>query len=153
MQGIIDKTPIGDTNEINPDISNENTYIDCSNYKILIVDDNELNLKVAKKILSKYNFNIETLNSGKDCVYNIKKGDHYDMIFLDHVMPEVDGISCAHVIKRLYGYYPPIVVALTANAITGVREMYLNEGFDEYLSKPINISELNNIINKYFNNK
>ena len=72
------------------------------------------------------------------------------MIFLDHMMPNLDGIKTLHIIKKLEGYDVPPVVALTANAITGMKEMYLKEGFDEYLSKPINISELNKIINKYF---
>ena len=67
------------------------------------------------------------------------------------MMPDMDGIRVVNIIKRLEDYHIPPVVALTANAITGAREMYLQEGFDEYLSKPINMSELNRIIKKYFN--
>ena len=65
------------------------------------------------------------------------------------MMPGMDGIEVVHILRKLEGYKLPYIVALTANAITGMRQMYLNEGFDEYLSKPINISELNKIINKY----
>ena len=72
------------------------------------------------------------------------------MIFLDHMMPEIDGIKTLHILKKLEGYDIPPIVALTANAITGMKEMYLKEGFDEYLSKPINVAELNKLINKYF---
>ena len=91
------------------------------------------------------------MNGGKECVDHIKAGNKYDIIFLDHMMPEVDGIEVLHILKKLKGYEIPPIVALTANAITGMREMYLNEGFDEYLPKPISISELDKLINKYFN--
>ena len=116
----------------------------------MIVDDNKLNIKVASRILGKYNFNIDTANGGKECIYKVKEGNHYDIIFLDHMMPEMDGIQTLHILKKLDGYDMPPIVALTANAITGMKEMYLKEGFDEYLSKPININDLNKIIYKYF---
>ena len=148
-QKIVDPTPIGDLQD-GIKQSDEIDYLDCSGKKVLIVDDNELNLKVAKKVLEKYNFEIVTTTTGKDCVYKIKEGQHYDIIFLDHMMPEMDGIEVVHILKKLADYKIPPIVALTANAITGVREMYLREGFDEYLSKPINRSELNRIINKFF---
>ena len=105
----------------------------------MLVDDNDLNLKVVKKILSNYKLNVETFNNGMDCINNIKSGAEYDLIFMDHLMPKLDGIEVLHVLKALEDYNIPPVVALTANAITGMKEMYLNEGFDEYLSKPINL--------------
>ena len=91
----------------------------------------------------------ETLNNGKDCIDLIKSGEEFDMIFLDHMMPGLDGIEVLHILKSLETYNIPPIIALTANAITGMKEMYLNEGFDEYLSKPINISELNKLLEKY----
>ena len=148
-QKIIDKTEIGNFEEARNDVK-EKEYLDCSDYSILIVDDNELNLKVASRILSKYNFKIETVNNAKDCIDNVKMEKHYDMIFLDHMMPGTDGVECLHILKKLDGYTLPPIVALTANAITGMKEMYLNEGFDEYLSKPISLIELNKLILKYF---
>ena len=151
-QKIINGTAIGDIREPEKGINNID-YIDCSKYTIMIVDDNKLNLKVAERILKAYNFNIETVSNGKDCVYRVKEGRKYDMIFLDHMMPEMDGIQVVHILKKLEDYDIPPIVALTANAITGMREMYFQEGFDEYLSKPINIPELNKLINKYFNKK
>ena len=72
------------------------------------------------------------------------------MIFLDHMMPEMDGIEVVHILRKLEDYNIPPIIALTANAITGARDMYLKEGFDEYLSKPINLAELNQIIKRYF---
>ncbi len=134
--------PQGDDKEIN--------YADCTGKKALIVDDNKLNIKVATRLLGPYNFDVDTASSGKDCIYKIKEGTNYDIIFLDHMMPEMDGIEVLHVLRKLEGYNIPPVVALTANAITGMKEMYLKEGFDEYLSKPINVSELNKLIKKYF---
>ena len=147
---IIDGKQIG---EITEPVKNDKEInrIDCSKYNALIVDDNKLNIKVASRLLEAYKFNIETTTSGKDCIYKIKEGKHYDIIFLDHMMPEMDGIETLHILRKLDDYELPPIVALTANAITGMKEMYLNEGFDEYLPKPINIADLDKLINKYFN--
>ncbi len=149
-QKIVNNSAIGDITE--PVKSKEEIkHIDCSSFNALIVDDNNLNIKVASRILGNYKFNIDTVTSGKECIYKIKEGKKYDIIFLDHMMPEMDGIETLHVLRKLDGYELPPIVALTANAITGMKEMYLKEGFDEYLSKPINISELDKLLNKYFN--
>lgn len=129
---------------------NKINYIDCSAYKVLIVDDNKLNIKVASRLLEPYKFMIDTVTNGKDCINKVKAGNKYDIIFLDHMMPEMDGIKTLEILKKLEDYTLPPVVALTANAITGMKEMYLSAGFDEYLSKPINMAELNKLINKYF---
>ena len=149
-QKVIDDYPIGKL-IINNNSVNEIEYLDCSNMNVLLVDDNKLNLKVAEKLLKPYNFNITTVLSGKECIYKIKEGNIYDIIFLDHMMPEMDGIEVLHILKKLSKNFDiPPIVALTANAVTGMREMYLNEGFDEYVSKPINVNELNKVINKFF---
>lgn len=150
-QKVIDSTPIGDIfKSANTDDNHNERFIDFSNYKVLLVDDNELNLKVAKRILSKYKLQITALNNGRECVNLIKSGALFDLIFLDHMMPGMDGIEVLHILKSLKSYDIPPIVALTANAITGMREMYLKEGFDDYLSKPINIGELNKVLEKYF---
>lgn len=149
-QKIIDKKPLGNI-LIENVVSTEHKYLDCSKYKCLIVDDNKLNLKVAQKVISNYKFNITTLSSGKECIDSIKNGEKYDIIFLDHMMPNMDGIEVLHILKKLTDFDIPPIIVLTANAITGMKEMYLNEGFDDYLSKPINTMELDKVINKYFN--
>ena len=149
-QKVIDDYPIGKL-IINNDSTYEIEYLDCSNMSVLLVDDNKLNLKVAEKLLKPYNFNVTTALSGKECIYKIKEGNVYDIIFLDHMMPEMDGIEVLHILKKLSKNFDiPPIVALTANAVTGMREIYLNEGFDEYVSKPINVNELNKVINKFF---
>ena len=125
--------------------------LDCSNYKILIVEDDTINLEVTKRLLERYRFNIETCTSGKECIYKYKEGNQYDMMFIDHIMPEMSGIEIMQVIKQLKEYKTPILVALTANAFADSKEMYLREGFDDYLSKPVDLMELDELINKYFN--
>lgn len=124
--------------------------LDCSNYKALIVDDDELDIKVTKRMLEKYKFNITTITSTSDCIDRIKQDEKYDLIFLDHKMPEIDGMQTMKILKKLNSYEIPPIVALTANAVAGAREIYLNEGFDYYLSKPIDVDELDFIIKKTF---
>lgn len=149
-QKVIESTPLGDLSSEYAS-GKEMEYIDLSSKKVLLVDDNKLNLKVAEKLLKFYKLNIESVTSGKDAIYKIKEGNVYDIIFLDHMMPEMDGIEVMHIMKKLAKTFDiPPIVALTANAITGMKEMYLSEGFDDYLAKPINISELDKIIHKYF---
>lgn len=126
---------------------------DLSRFKVLIVDDNKLNIKVAQRIIQGYGIQVETSMSGKDCIFKFKEGNHYDMIFMDHMMPEMDGIETFHILRKLEGYYQPPVIALTANAVAGARDMYINEGFDDYLSKPIDTKELERILDKFFINR
>lgn len=148
-QKIVDNTPIGTLNNLNDDALSNN--IDCSNYRALIVDDNMLNVKVAKKLLERYKFQVEYITDGEECIERIKNFEKFDIIFIDHVMSNIDGIELLHILKSLDGYEIPPLVALTANAVAGMKEMYIKEGFDEYLSKPVNLHEFNRIINKYFN--
>lgn len=148
-QKIVDATPLSQTMQQQPKVESTEKK-DCSAYTVLIVDDNLLNIKVAKRVLEGYKFNVESVTAGKDCVYKIKEGVKYDAIFMDHMMPEMDGIETLHVLKKLDGYELPPIIALTANAVAGMREMYLAEGFDDYLSKPIQVQELDRVVNKFF---
>ena len=117
--------------------------IDISGKKILLVDDNALNLKVAKKLLERLNGNdITTVESGFECLDRIKAGEKYDVIMMDDMMPKMSGQETFKELKKLPDFNIP-VVALTANAIEGMRESYLSQGFNDYLSKPI---EKNNLI-------
>ena len=148
-QKIIDSKPIGDIT--NYKSTQSINLFDCSKYKALIVDDNLLNIKVAERLLKKYNFNVEYVTNGQECIDKIKSFEKYDVIFIDDVMSELDGIGLLHVLKNLQGYDIPPLIALTANAISGMKEIYIKEGFDDYLPKPINIYEFDKVINKFFN--
>lgn len=121
--------------------------LDCSGKKVLIVDDNRLNLKLAARLLEKYGFDITTLENGKDCVENVKTNT-YDIIFLDHMMPDLDGIATIHMLRDSGCKTPTI--ALTANSYTGLKEAYVKEGFNDYLAKPINQKELYKLLQGFF---
>ena len=149
---VIDPTPIGSVTQ-DTSVQRVRNFLDCSDFTALVVDDSRLNLKVAERLLKKYNFNVDVAQSGKDCIYKYKYGNHYDIIFLDHMMPEMDGIETARILRRLDDYETPPIIALTANAMNGMEEKYLSEGFDYYLPMPINTQELDKIIHKFFENK
>jgi len=104
--------------------------------RVLVVDDVESNLFVAKGLLEPYKLVVETARSGIEAIELIKTGNEYDIIFMDHMMPEMDGIEAAKAIKALSYDHP--IIALTANIIMGQAEVFLNAGFAGYISKPIN---------------
>jgi PAS domain S-box-containing protein len=114
--------------------------------KVLIVDDVESNLYVAKGLMAPYGLTIDTANSGFEAVDKIKSGAEYDVIFMDHMMPKMDGIEATKIIRE-HGYGMPIV-ALTANAVIGQADMFLKNGFDDFISKPIDIRQLNAALTK-----
>lgn len=144
-QEIVNKEKIKDFSAYKAKKKVVDKYFDGSKYEILLVDDNALNLKVAEKLLKKYNLGVTSVSSGLECL-NYTKNKKYDLIFLDHMMPEMDGIHTLYNLKkRAMGFDTPVVV-LTANAIDGSKKMYLAEGFCDYLSKPINQVELDRIL-------
>ena len=117
---------------------------------VLVVDDNLMNLKVVEGLLRPYKIKVFVATSGKECLSKLDNM-RYDIIFMDHMMPEMDGVETAHKIRAKAGIYfqnVPIV-ALTANAIGGAREMFLEEGFQEYVAKPIEITHLERVLRKY----
>ncbi len=117
---------------------------------ILVVDDNVMNLKVVEGLLRPYKIKVFVATSGRECLEKLDSS-RYDIIFMDHMMPEMDGVETAHKIRAKAGIYfqnVPIV-ALTANAIGGAREMFLEEGFQEYVAKPIEMSHLEKVLRKY----
>ncbi|MDR3012507.1 MAG: response regulator [Chitinispirillales bacterium] len=115
--------------------------------KVLIVDDVETNLYVAKGLLAPWKINIETASSGFEALNLIKAENVYDIIFMDHMMPKMDGIETTEKIRK-FGY-DGVVVALTANALAGNEEMFLSKGFDGFISKPIEIRHLDSVLNKF----
>ena len=128
----------------------ESKIIDVSGAKALIVDDNELNIKVASTLLKKYNFTIDSCTNGQDCIKKLLQDDSYDIIFLDDMMPRMSGREVIKKLRQAEGFNIP-TIALTANAIEGMKEEYLACGFDDYLSKPIEKVELERVIKTYLN--
>jgi CheY-like chemotaxis protein/nitrogen-specific signal transduction histidine kinase/HPt (histidine-containing phosphotransfer) domain-containing protein len=118
---------------------------------ILLVDDVESNLYVAKGLMAPYEMSIDTVMSGFEAIEKIKEGKVYDIVFMDHMMPKMDGIEAAQRIRAL-GYAPPIV-ALTANAIVGQADVFLANGFDGFISKPIDVRQLNAVLKKFVRDK
>lgn len=149
-QKIVNDVQIGNIFE-NVNINVETKILDLTGKKILVVDDGEVNLKMAKKCLSQYNAEVLTAKSGKECV-ELVKTNKFDLIFLDQMMPDMDGISTVKALNSTGLLIPPIV-ALTANTYDSLKSDYRVYGFDSYLHKPIIIKDLNRIINKIFNNK
>jgi PAS domain S-box-containing protein len=114
--------------------------------KVLVVDDMETNLYVAKGFLLPYGLTVDTALSGNEALEKMEHGNIYDIVFMDHMMPLMDGVETAKTM-RAKGYTYPIV-ALTANAVAGQAEMFMANGFDGFISKPIDIRELNASLNK-----
>ncbi|MDR2546242.1 MAG: response regulator [Lachnospiraceae bacterium] len=114
---------------------------------VLVVDDVETNLYVAKGFLSPYGLTIDTVKSGPAAIEKIKDGNSYDVIFMDHLMPQMNGLQATGHIRAL-NYDKPIV-ALTANALAGRAEMFLENGFNDFISKPIDIRRLNDCLNRF----
>ncbi len=117
---------------------------------VLVVDDNRLNIKVATRLLEDYGITVDSCMSGAECLEKVKS-IKYDLIFMDDMMPKMSGTETFHKLKEDPNFNTPVVV-LTANAIAGMEEKYLSEGFNSYLPKPIERKALDNIINKYLNN-
>lgn len=113
--------------------------------EVLIVDDNAINLTVAEGLLEPLKMKIDTALGGKEAIDKISE-HHYDIIFMDHMMPELDGVETTHIIRRFHTEYDDVpIIALTANAVDGTREMFLREGMNDFVAKPI---ELRTLISK-----
>ena len=141
---IIEPKPIGD---IKPLLypTTTNVSVGLEGKRILVVDDNLVNIKLLCRLLKDYNFDITTCSSGFECIEKVRDND-YDIIFLDHMMPGMDGVETLNSLRNLKSSLPPII-ALTANNFSNVKETYIGLGFTDYLAKPINKNELNKILN------
>lgn len=130
------------------DTKKAKTTLDLHDVRIMLVDDTPLNLKVTCKLFGRYNANhVITCSSGFECLDRIKRGEIYDIILLDDMMPKMSGVETLKKLKEIPGFKTP-TVALTANAITGMREKYLADGFNDYLAKPIEKEEMIRVINE-----
>ena len=118
---------------------------------VLVVDDVESNIYVVTGMLAPYGLKIETVTSGIEAVEKIKFGIIYDIIFMDHMMPVMDGIEATKIIREMG--YTNAIIALTANALIGHEEMFLQSGFDGFISKPIDSRELNSVLNDFVRNR
>ncbi len=117
--------------------------------KILVVDDNAVNLTIVEGLLRPLNMKISTAISGKEAIERINS-EKFDIIFMDHMMPEMDGIETTRIIRRFYSDYNDVpIIALTANAVDGTKEMFLNEGMNDFVSKPIELRMITSKIKQW----
>ncbi|MBO5153830.1 MAG: response regulator [Eubacterium sp.] len=125
----------------------ENMRMICPGVRVLVVDDEPMNLMVARGILSDYRMEVETAESGSEAIEICEKED-FDLLFLDHMMPKMDGVETLHRIRKLLEETKRDItaIAFTANAVSGAREMFYREGFDEFISKPIETLELERVL-------
>ena len=119
--------------------------------RVLVVDDVETNIYVARGLLTPYELTVESAGSGFEAISKVDRGNVYDIIFMDHMMPVMDGIEATSKIREL-GYTQP-VVALTANAVAGQAGIFLESGFYDFISKPIDVRQLNAVLNKYIRDR
>ncbi len=153
-QEIIDDTPIGDyKTQYERSLRDDRHYhesFQAPDARILVVDDTRMNLEVCRGLLKKTRIQIDTASSGLECLNLIMKKE-YHMIFLDHKMPEMDGVECLQRMRELKNNpnAQTTVIALTANAVSGAREFYLSHGFDGYLAKPIQGEALEQMLCHY----
>lgn len=153
-QKILNDAPIGkiDIKNSKSDAKSSIGDVKYTGVKVLAVDDNKVNLKVISRVLAKYEMEVTTADSGPEAIEMC--GSHeYDIVLMDQMMPGMDGIEAMKNIRKLSSYYDfggkCIIIALTANAITGAREELIGEGFDDYLSKPIEFARMEEMFNQF----
>lgn len=148
-QKIVSSLPIGNIFEnVTNGLATTRNLLNLSDKTALVVDDGEVNLKMAKKSLEQYAINVVLVKSGKECIETVKN-QKIDVIFLDHMMPEMDGIATIKALNST-GYEIPPIVALTANNYDALKKEYIAAGFYDYLQKPIVFKELNRVMKRIF---
>lgn len=153
-QQVADWTPMGDFREARRRLTEQAKEDGTAEFrapraKLLAVDDNQVNLTVVKGLLKRTEMQVDAARSGEECL-RLAAGNKYDLILLDHRMPGMDGIETLHRIRGAEGPNQGVpVIALTANVVSGAREMYISEGFSDFLSKPINANSLEKTIRRY----
>jgi signal transduction histidine kinase/CheY-like chemotaxis protein len=138
-----------DTTNLEENFDENRTFV-TSDARVLIVDDISINLMVAEGLMAAYMMQIDTCTNGKAAIEKIKN-TKYDIVFMDHMMPELDGIETTRIIRKIPGeYFANLpIIALTANAISGIRNMFLQNGMNDLLTKPIELPKLNEILDKW----
>lgn len=151
-QGIINDEPIGDYRKrVKRSYRRRNkyTYPSMPKANIIVVDDYEMNLVVAKNLMKVYDFIPDLAESGPEALTRIQE-KHYDIIFMDHMMPDMDGVETLEILKKRQMIdESTAVIALTANAIAGAKDFYISKGFNDYLTKPIDAEALEQVLTKY----
>lgn len=137
-QKIIDRRPLLEVPEAEVSKEEKLEPFIVEEYKVLVVDDNKINRRVARTFLQSYGFQIDEAESGREAIALVR-GTRYDIIFMDHMMPQMDGIEAVQIIRTECGENGsrPVIIALTANAMDGVKETFLNNGFEDFLAKPL----------------
>ena len=149
--GVVDAAPIGKIDPESMSISAKparELRLYAPKARILLTDDNDMNCKVAANLLTLFGITPMLCHSGAETI-ELMKRDNYDLLFLDHMMPEMDGIETLERLKQEDLIKDTKVIVLTANAVVGAREQYIKSGFDDYLSKPIELPELERILGRY----
>ncbi len=155
LQPIVNAKPLENFREMRPNTDWEQPYqitYTAPGAKVLVVDDNQVNLNVFRNLLKHNQIQVTTATSGHACLKLLEQGS-YDLIFLDHMMPEMDGVETFRTIKKQRLATNAPIIMLTANAIVGSKEHYLQEGFHDFLSKPILPEKLEQILLKYLPDK
>lgn len=150
-QKILDFTPIGARNWLARQNDNKSEYhmsFTAQDAHILLVDDNALNRKVVASLLKESHMTIDEAGDGEECIHMVEK-HNYDLIFLDHMMPNMDGVETLHAMRDRNMCDNTPIIALTANAVVGMREYYLNEGFSDFLTKPVFSKNLEKMLLKW----
>ena len=142
-----------DLSKIDPEklipIEREELTVFAPDAGVLIVDDNDFNLKVARGLFKLFGIDANTASSGFEAI-DLVGANAYDIVFMDHMMPEMDGVETAGKIRKMGRKYRKLpIVALTANAVQGAKEMFLSNGFNDYIPKPIDVQELSGILRKW----
>ena len=138
--------PAGDTKQKEVAIVEDVSY---GNKRVLIVDDNKLNIKVAHRALDNFDLILDDASSGQECLEKVKNGDEYDLILMDIMMPEMSGETTLEKLKENPNFNIT-VIALTADAVAGAKEKYLSEGFVDYIAKPFSRDQIKEKLDKVF---
>ncbi len=153
-QKIVDRRPISEMPEIPQTEQKLTDLFTAPGVKVLIVDDNVINRKVARGFLKNYAFDLTEAESGPEAIKLVQE-ERFDFIFMDHMMPDMDGVEAAEIIHRDCGENgaAPVMIALTANAMEGMQEFFLKHGFQDFIAKPLDRVELNKLLLRWIPEK
>ena len=149
-QKIVDRRPIAEVPEVSPTGLESVEIFTAPGVKVLLVDDNAVNRKVARNFLKNYAFDLDEAESGPEAIELVRQ-TRYDIIFMDHMMPMMDGIEAAEIIRRDCGENgtAPAIIALTANAMEGMRQRFLDKGFQDFIAKPLDRKALGQLLTRW----